>query len=208
MCSLFQLPSEVFLELSAGDKCLGLVYISLWKQLRRAQQLLALCLGTLGPSYLGAQGRVIQTDGGKYLSFHYYQSSDGCEGSQHILTNLERGPMYEKPTKPGLVMHTRRNDVFGCDDYTSLSICIETCNEGSSKCPLGEVVAGMEVLETAVTQRESTVTITQCGLLPFPIKHESQQPSSPVSSSSPVKKIPRRAGRTSYLVKSGRGRRR
>ncbi|XP_045131948.1 E3 ubiquitin-protein ligase TRIM32-like isoform X1 [Portunus trituberculatus] len=39
---------EVFLDLRAGERPLGRVYITLWGHMRRAQQFMALCLGTYG----------------------------------------------------------------------------------------------------------------------------------------------------------------
>ncbi|KAK4321813.1 hypothetical protein Pmani_007440 [Petrolisthes manimaculis] len=111
------MPSEVFLELSVGGRCLGRVYIHLWTEMRRAHQFLTLCMGTLGPSYRGAKSREVRNQGkpGEVMVFPYHVESDR-EINEAIFSNIERGDRLEtmvegliganiQPLQPSLHQH-------------------------------------------------------------------------------------------------------
>lgn len=158
-----KVPSEVFLELGVGGICLGRVYISLWCHLRRAQQFLSLCMGTLGPSYVGAcfshvayQGKPKET----LCCKEYWTESDG-PGTRELLADLEWGESHSEEPRTGLLIPLSK-----MVDQHGFGICTRGKPGGAFHCPFGEVVAGMEVVLAAVQHHPVTeVTITHCGLV-------------------------------------------
>ncbi|KAK4322592.1 hypothetical protein Pmani_006670 [Petrolisthes manimaculis] len=163
-----QLPSEVFLELSADGRCLGRVYIHLWNHLRRAQQFLALCLGTLGPTYLGARAsKVINKNVEREMFiFEYHMESNKASSGRPIFTDLEWGSNYVKPVKEGILMTFEPGRGAATSMTTSFGICTREQPGGVCTCPFGEVVSGLEVVKAAVTHDPVTeVIITHCGLV-------------------------------------------
>lgn len=158
-----QVPSEVFLELAVGGSCLGRVYISLWTGLRRAQQFFALCMGTMGASYLGStfshvayQGKAKET-----LCCKEYITESGETGTKELMVDLEWGDEHSCEPRPGLLIPLSKYV-----DQHGFGICTKGKPGGSFDCPFGEVVAGMEVVMAAVRHHPVTeVTITHCGLV-------------------------------------------
>ncbi|XP_063852671.1 tripartite motif-containing protein 59-like [Scylla paramamosain] len=72
----------VFLDLRAGDRPLGRVYIELWGHMKRAQQFMALCLGTYGPSYRDTRFDGVSSRGeaGEYVRGGDYSGRQGLGG--------------------------------------------------------------------------------------------------------------------------------
>ncbi|XP_042893010.1 uncharacterized protein LOC122267094 isoform X2 [Penaeus japonicus] len=156
---------EVFLVLETDGRCLGRVYIRLWGRIRRAQHFLALCLGSLGPSYRksvfhgvakrGAPGETLA--GGKYLT------PEGLTSVQALTGHLEWGGGYIKEKQRGLVVGANAGkpelDAF-------FHICMKDQPGRRFACAFGEVIQGMEVLHAAVTHlRNSDVTISDVGVV-------------------------------------------
>lgn len=162
MLTLFQLPSEVFLELSAGNRCLGRVYIQLWCHLRRAQHFQALCLGSLGPSYVGASFVVSsQNQERETLDVQKYMLPDGNTSNKVLMTDLEWGGRFAGPANEGTIM----GSYYGVDTH-GFGICTRSHLGGTFQCPFGEVSSGMEVVRAAIRHEPvSEVTITDCGLV-------------------------------------------
>ncbi|XP_042231984.1 tripartite motif-containing protein 6-like isoform X2 [Homarus americanus] len=158
-----QMPSEVFLELSVGSRCLGRVYIKLWSHLRRAQQFLALCLGSMGPSHIGASFKKI-SDKNKERETIWcteYYSRSGEMGYRALMLDMEWEGEYSKIPEEGLVVGYS-NDI---NDY-GFGICTKGKPGANFSGPFGEVSLGMEVVHAAVRYEPVTeVTITDCGLV-------------------------------------------
>nr|XP_053650229.1 uncharacterized protein LOC128700797 [Cherax quadricarinatus] len=158
-----QLPSEVFLELSNGQRCLGRVYIQLWCHMRRAQQFLALCLGTMGPSLVGAHFRSV-SDADKERETIWcteYASPDGGTGYRELMLDMEWDGEHRREPREGLVV-AYSNDV---NDY-GFGICTKGKPGANFSSPFGEVSSGLEVVRAAVGHEPVTeVTITDCGLV-------------------------------------------
>ncbi|MPC08156.1 E3 ubiquitin-protein ligase TRIM17-like [Portunus trituberculatus] len=158
-----KMPSEVFLELGVGGICLGRVYISLWSHLRRAQQFLALCMGTMGPSYVGScfshvayKGRPKET----LCCREYWTESDG-RGMKELLADLEWDDQYSKEPRQGLLIPLSK-----LIDQHGFGICTRGQTGATFPCPFGEVVSGMNVVSAAVNHHPvKEVIITHCGLV-------------------------------------------
>lgn len=163
MSPFAQVPSEVFLEFAIGGSCLGRVYINLWSHLRRAQQFLALCMGTLGPCYAGAtfshvayQGKAKET-----LCCKEYVTENGGQGTRELMTDLEWGDEHSREPREGLLIPLSKYV-----DQHGFGICTRGKPGGTFHCPFGEVVEGLEVVQAAVRHHEATeVTITHCGIV-------------------------------------------
>nr|XP_045614344.1 uncharacterized protein LOC123768093 [Procambarus clarkii]XP_045614345.1 uncharacterized protein LOC123768093 [Procambarus clarkii]XP_045614346.1 uncharacterized protein LOC123768093 [Procambarus clarkii] len=159
----FKMPSEVFLELSAGGRCLGRVYIQLKSHLRRAQQFLALCLGTLGPSFVGSSigsaGNMDQVN--EYIAVDYYIDQNGERRQHNLLTDVNTDDQHQGPATEGtLAALNVRSNLFGFVIYTRGQ------PGGYPQCPYGQVSSGLEVVQTAIRHDPVTeVTITDCGLV-------------------------------------------
>ncbi|KAK8379471.1 hypothetical protein O3P69_019402 [Scylla paramamosain] len=94
----------VFLDLRAGDRPLGRVYIELWGHMKRAQQFMALCLGTYGPSYRDTRFDGVSSRGeaGEYVRGGDYSGRQGL-GGEALMDNLEWGGTWAKKMEAGQV---------------------------------------------------------------------------------------------------------
>ncbi|XP_063876630.1 uncharacterized protein LOC135109276 [Scylla paramamosain] len=152
-----QVPHEVFLELGVGDRRLGRVYIRLWCHLRRAQQFLALCMGTMGPSLLRAKASEKVRN---IIVFRSAVDRNNQAVSHALLTGLEWGGQHSKADAEGLVTGmTSNNDM-------AFGICTQGHTGTAMHAVFGEVVAGLEVTKEAFHYNPvNEVTITSCGLV-------------------------------------------
>ncbi|KAK7072747.1 hypothetical protein SK128_001956 [Halocaridina rubra] len=160
---------EVFLDLGSQYHHLGRVYIKLFGYLHRAQHFLALCLGSLGPSYkqskfhgvakAGAPGETIA--GGKYIT------NDNAISVQGLIPKLEWGGPYVREKKAGLVVGATGRSA---PDEAFFHICTRDQVGKKYGCAFGEVVAGMPVLHEAVQHllAEYDVVITEAGVVLSP----------------------------------------
>ncbi|KAK7084609.1 hypothetical protein SK128_024095 [Halocaridina rubra] len=156
--------AQVFLHLGAKGKSLGFIHIQLWGRLLRAQHFLALCLGTLGPSYKGSKFSDVAKRGepGERLIGGLYETEEGFTGQQ-IIDGLEWRGEYTGPMKAGVVGGSR-----GRQPRYNSCFCISTRDypKGKYYCPFGEVVLGLEVAQEAVLYDPiNEVTILDCGLV-------------------------------------------
>lgn len=156
---------EVFLEVMVGKRYGGRVHISLMGHIRRAQHFMALCLGTLGPSYMGTKIRPNRSKYPKaYMVGGQYRSPDGKLTSRGLMDNLEWNGPHAKNYQRGLVVSgnggVRENDaLFGvCTDEKITRVCPGT---------IGEVVSGYDMLKKAVfdNQNNVPVIIRRCGVV-------------------------------------------
>ncbi|XP_071516934.1 tripartite motif-containing protein 10-like isoform X2 [Panulirus ornatus] len=161
-CLSLKFPSEVFLEFSAGNQCVGRVYIQLWCHLRRAQHFQALCLGTFGASYVGASLIVSSYNHEREtLDVRKYILPDGSASNKVLMTDLEWGGRFEGPANEGIVM----GSYYGVGTH-GFGICTRCQPNGTFQCPFGEVLSGMEVVRAVISHEPiSEVTITDCGLV-------------------------------------------
>ncbi|XP_071516758.1 uncharacterized protein [Panulirus ornatus] len=157
-----KLPTEVFLQVSIRNRCLGRVYIRLWCHLRRAQHFQAICNGTLGPTYVGASF-TISSHGQEReaLDIPKYVLPNGDKSSKVLMTELEWGGRFTGPANEGVVMGScHGEDTHGC------GICTRGQPGGTFKCPFGEVLSGMDIVKAAINHEPiSEVTISDCGLV-------------------------------------------
>ncbi|XP_071550778.1 uncharacterized protein [Panulirus ornatus] len=174
-CLVDQESPVVFLELSAGRQYLGRIVIRLWGRLRRAQHFKALCLATLGPSYVGSRFEYVgnRDQPGEYIVTGGYMTQEPCwmlEGAKletrstrGLMENLEWGGEFVGEEREGLLQGAGG----GHPEYDSLfCICSRSDPAGESQCPFGEVMSGMEVVRMAVSHDPvSEVAISRCGLL-------------------------------------------
>lgn len=157
---------EVFLELSLGREPLGIIYIKLWGHLRRAQNFILLCMGSLGPSFIGS--RLLSVDGrgtaGESIGAGMYRDARGVMSAMPLLTGLEYGGMYQTGVSRGLlVASSGGNPELDC--LYSI-ITGDGGGGGSSQCKFGWVVSGLELLrEAAHYQPLHDVWVSQCGLV-------------------------------------------
>ncbi|XP_042237225.1 tripartite motif-containing protein 10-like isoform X2 [Homarus americanus] len=139
---------EVFLDLGVENGSIGRVYIRLEGRLRRAQHFLALCLGSLGPSYQGSKFHGVAKRGapGETLAGGKYITSEGTSVNG-LMENLEWGGKYIKEKTEGLVVGASGGkpelDAF-------FHICTRENRGKKFACAFGEVVTGMEVVHAAV----------------------------------------------------------
>ncbi|XP_045595555.1 tripartite motif-containing protein 3 [Procambarus clarkii] len=155
----------VFLEVKAGERRLGRVYITLAGKMRRAQQFQALCLGSLGPSYRGTRFDGISEKGepGEYVRGGDYQGKGGL-GGEALMDNLEWGGEWCRPKASGQVCGVGGEEQrkFG----SLFAICLRDNPDDIFKCPFGEVTEGLEVLEVACRHQPfNVVHIADCGLV-------------------------------------------
>ncbi|XP_042238307.1 tripartite motif-containing protein 75-like [Homarus americanus] len=155
----------VFLDLKAGERRLGRVYITLVGTMRRSQQFIALCLGNLGHSYRGTRFDGISEKGqpGEYLRGGDYQGRGGL-GGEALMDNLEWGGQWAKPKAAGQVCGVggEEGKKFG----SLFAICLRDNPEDTFRVPFGEVTEGLEVLEIASRHEPFRVVhISDCGLV-------------------------------------------
>ncbi|KAG7166073.1 Tripartite motif-containing protein 72-like 2, partial [Homarus americanus] len=155
---------EVFLQLGVGDRILGRVHIRLWGHLRRAQHFLALCLGTLGPTFRGSRFSYVARKGeaGERLVGGVYMTEAG-PSSHQLMEGLEWRGEYLGPAREGIVGGSRGRQA----KYNSC-FCISSKDNpiGQYYCPFGEVVFGLEVVKAAIRHDPvSDVIIVNTGLI-------------------------------------------
>ncbi|XP_068247550.1 uncharacterized protein [Palaemon carinicauda] len=154
-----------FLDIKAGERKLGRVYITLDGRMRRAQQFIALCLGTLGPSYRGTRfdGVSEKDRPGEYIRGGDYKGKGGM-GGEALMDNLEWGGSWSKPKKAGQVcgIGGELERKFG----SLFAICLRDDTEDSFRSPFGQVTKGLDVLEVATRHKPfDVVHISECGIL-------------------------------------------
>lgn len=157
------MPSEVFLDLNAGGRCLGRVYIRLWIHLRRAQQFMAICLGTLGASYRGAVSSEVQNKGrlGEAVYFPNHRAS-GAVNTGPLFASMDQvTPCPVKRLAEGLVGQIEHNN------YNNSGFKIYTVGSPGTNVAycFGEVSSGLELVKAATSHPPSTITISNCGLV-------------------------------------------
>lgn len=166
-----QKGQEVFLDLSYCSNSLGRVYIKLWRHLRRAQHFLELCLGLRGPSYKGAKftERKFHTDD---FPFEYIvagkYSYDGFSSSRGVMDNLEWGEDHKGPRKRGVIIGAS----YGEAEKDALFAFCTQDGEGEFKCPFGEVITGMNIIDKAMQKATlKELTISNAGMvLPYELE--------------------------------------
>lgn len=152
-----QVPSEVFLELSAGGRCLGRVYINLWCHMRQAQQFLTLCMGTLGPSLLGTKASEKVRN---VIVFRSAVDRNNQSAPQALLMGLEWGGQHSKTESEGLITGMAGNNGI------AFGICTQGQTNAAMNAPFGNVVTGLEAAKEAFQHNPVTeVTITDCGIV-------------------------------------------
>ncbi|CAL4199035.1 unnamed protein product [Meganyctiphanes norvegica] len=152
---------EVFLELGAGNRSLGRVYIQLRGRTRNAQQFFSLCLGTTGPSYRGARFY-----GMPWPQHHRQMHSLTCR--EYMSENIPR----TEPLMEGLAENID-NQVEMClsglvarVDDTGFEICTRDEPDAYLHNVLGEVMEGMSIVREAANHEPvSEVYISQCGVV-------------------------------------------
>lgn len=157
--------AEVFLELSVGQMVLGRVYIQLWSHLRRAQHFLALCLGTLGPSFLGAKLLEVTSRDKpeESVTCGDYMTPHGILTAEAMMTGLEWDGEYGRARREGLVVASSGGDP-GLDARFGISTSSRA--GGRVRCPFGQVVSGLEVVRKTLEYHPvSQVSVSGCGLV-------------------------------------------
>ncbi|XP_066949874.1 uncharacterized protein [Macrobrachium rosenbergii] len=156
---------EVFLDLGSDQHYLGRVYIRLYGHLRRAQHFLALCLGSLGPSYKFSKFHGVAKRGapGETLAGGKYITSENTISIQGLIPGLEWGGHHISEKRAGLVVGASggrpTEDAF-------FHICTKDHIGRKFACVFGEVVSEMQVLRDAVYHMlQSDVQITDVGVI-------------------------------------------
>ncbi|XP_053641045.2 E3 ubiquitin-protein ligase TRIM50 [Cherax quadricarinatus] len=155
----------VFLDIKAGERRLGRVYITLVGKMKRSQQFQALCLGTLGPCYRGTRFDGMSEKGqpGEYLRGGDYQGKGGL-GGEALMDNLEWGREWSQPKTAGQVCGVGGEEQrkFG----SLFAVCLRDNPDDVFKCPFGNVTEGLEVLQVACRHEPfNVVHVGDCGLL-------------------------------------------
>ncbi|XP_042868337.1 RING finger protein 207-like [Penaeus japonicus] len=155
----------VFLDISAGERRLGRIYIILEGKMRRAQQFMSLCLGNLGFSYRNTRFDGLSERGqpGEYIRGGDYQGRGG-HGGEALMDNLEWGGTWVKPKAAGQVCGVGGEEQrkFG----SLFAICLKDNPEDTFKCPFGVVTEGLQVLEVASRHDPfNVVHINDCGVM-------------------------------------------
>nr|XP_027232549.1 RING finger protein 207-like [Penaeus vannamei] len=162
---------QVFLDISAGERRLGRVYIRLEGHLKRAQQFMALCLGNLGFSYRNSRFDGISERGqpGAYLRGGIIRGGGTRGGGPHGWAGVG-GPLprplrrWAKPKAAGQVCGVGGEEQkrFG----SLFAICLKDNPEDTFKCPFGIVTEGLQVLEVASRHDPfNVVHISECGIV-------------------------------------------
>ncbi|XP_071514144.1 uncharacterized protein [Panulirus ornatus] len=154
-----------FLDIKAGERRLGRLYITLEGTMRRAQQFMALCLGSLGPTYRGTRFDGMSERGlpGEFVRGGDYQGRAGL-GGEAVMDNLEWDGQWSKPKAAGQVCGVGGEDQkkFGA----LFAICLRDNPEDTFRCPFGKVCQGLDVLEVACRHEPfSKVHVADCGVL-------------------------------------------
>ncbi|XP_068215966.1 uncharacterized protein [Palaemon carinicauda] len=156
---------EVFLDLRSDQHYLGRVYIRLYGHLRRAQHFLALCLGSLGPSYKFSKFHGVAKRGapGETLAGGKYITAENTVSIQGLIPGLEWGGHHISEKRVGLVVGASggrpTEDAF-------FHICTKDHIGRKFACVFGEVVSDMRVLRDAVRHmQQSDVQIADVGVI-------------------------------------------
>nr|XP_045594687.1 mucin-5AC-like isoform X2 [Procambarus clarkii] len=159
---------EVFFELSVDNKCLGRVYIQLWGDMRRAKHFLALCLGTLGPSYKGSKFDRISdwSQPGEVLHCKGYSDKSG-PSSLGLMDNLEWDGEYRQLQKAGQLIASGGGQA---EKDGSFGICTKDNLFKTFSCPFGMVVSGLDVVREAVNH-VGDVVVSEVGAVAVDILH-------------------------------------
>lgn len=156
---------EVFLELSVGTSPLGIIYVKLWGHLRRAQNFILLCMGSLGSSFIGSHFLSVNGRGtaGESIGAGMYRDARGMMSTVPLLTGLEYGGAYQTEVSKGLLVASSG----GKPELDCLYSIITGDGPGGgySPCKFGWVVSGMEYLREAVHYQSERVWVSQCGLV-------------------------------------------
>lgn len=157
---------EVFLELSVGRSKLGIVYVRLWGHLRRAQNFMLLCMGSLGQSFIGSHFLSVNGKGtaGESIGAGMYRDAQGMMSTVPLLTGLEYGGAYQTEVSRGLLVASSG----GRPEMDCLYSIITGDGEGGgySQCKFGWVVSGLEYLREVVDiQPLRRVWVSNCGLV-------------------------------------------
>lgn len=158
----------MFLELSVGTQPLGIVYIKLWGHLRRAQNFMLLCMGSLGPSFVGSHLLPVTMRGtwNESVGAGMYRDAKGEMTAMPLLTALEWGGEYQTPVSKGLLVASSG----GKPEVDCLYSIItgDGVEGGFTSCKFGWVSSGLEYLrEATLYDPVEQVWISQCGLV-FP----------------------------------------
>ncbi|KAG0694473.1 hypothetical protein GWK47_027219 [Chionoecetes opilio] len=153
---------EVFLDLKAGDRSFGRVYISLWGHMRRAQQFMALCLGTFGPSYRDT-GRMqpLESTVTLVIGRQVYAAcgllrslDDGFDSSSLVVQKYRRGASVRRGGR-------RREEV-----WRPFAICLRGNPDAVFRAPFGEVTGGLEAVGVATRHQPfNVVRVAECGVV-------------------------------------------
>ncbi|XP_066956756.1 neurofilament medium polypeptide-like isoform X2 [Macrobrachium rosenbergii] len=154
----------VFLDIGSDDHTLGRVYIKLWGHLRRANNMLLLCLGDKGRSLRNSRFfKVMNADGpGERLLGGDYEYNDG-RGGEALIDDLEYQGKYSMPMEMGLITSaTGGNRAMDSQFY----ICTEEDLNRQFACPFGRVFVGLPILKEAVWVSATTpIYIQDCGVV-------------------------------------------
>lgn len=126
---------------------------------------MALCLGTMGPSYCGSQ-LVREDKKGSTKTFIVggkYPLEDGTLSSQGVMDTLEWGGKFVGEYREGLIVcnsgGNRSNDSL-------FAVCTNKNYKQSCWCPFGEVTAGLEIMKGAVFNNpKKNINISRCGVV-------------------------------------------
>ena len=150
------------MDIKFKDCQLGRVYLRLWGHLRRSHHFLALCLGSLGPSYKGATFRSsLRDDAKERICGCVYKGADGSNTTKGLMTDLEWDGDFAGKSAVGRVVGTSG----GKSEMEALfSIYTRVKTEAPCYCPFGDVSLGLDVLCKAVEcNPASALTVTNCG---------------------------------------------
>ncbi|XP_064104075.1 golgin subfamily A member 6-like protein 7 [Macrobrachium nipponense] len=154
----------VFLDIGSDDHLLGRIYIKLWGHLRRANNMLLLCLGDKGRSLRNSRFfKVMNADGpGERLLGGDYEYNDG-RGGESLIDDLEYQGKYSMPMEMGLITSaTGGNRATDSQFY----ICTEEDLNRQFACPFGRVFVGLPILKEAVWVSVTTpIYIQDCGVV-------------------------------------------
>lgn len=127
--------------------------------MQRAQQFIALCMATMGPTLLNT---TCFERGGNILRWRYVVDGANKTRTDPLLTNLEWGGQCTKPETEGYVTGICYNNA----NSVSFGICAHSTPGGTLQGPFGRVVRGLEVVKAAFEHNPITqVTITNSGLV-------------------------------------------
>ncbi|XP_050739112.1 uncharacterized protein LOC127009801 [Eriocheir sinensis] len=159
-------PCTVFLDLSWPGSAPRRVQIRLSPDTPRGRQLLLLCTGQRGPSYVNTRlyGVGRKAEAGEFVKGGDYESNDG-EGSSVLLPGLGEGE-YRKSGRAGDVCGLEWTDRTR-GECGHFGIFTRDCKDGGgTSLVFGEVVDGLHVVAEAAQHRDiKEVTVADCGVV-------------------------------------------